>query len=137
MQFSSRDSWTPTFTTPNPSDRTELPHLSSLHAPGAKTTSLQLPTPTVQILSSNSLIPFSFFLCQRKQKLLFRNKAAEENHSTEGTQRKNLKNPCKLIKECGSIRVPGQKMRMQNLAEIPISSNTGDVQSVVLNAVPE
>lgn len=70
---------------------------------------LQLPIPTVQILSSNPLIPFSAFLSQRKKKLLFRNKAAEENHSREGRQRKNLKNPCKLINECRSTGVPGQK----------------------------
>lgn len=64
--------------------------LSSLCAPGGKhyiSTWLLLPIPTVQILCFNSFIPFSFFLCQRKQKLLFRNQAAKEHHSREGKER--------------------------------------------------
>lgn len=61
-QFSS---WTPPSTTANPLDRTDLPHLSSLPAPGSKNNTsgwLQLPVPAVQVLPSNSLIPFSFLV---------------------------------------------------------------------------
>lgn len=41
------------------------------------------------------------------------------------------------MKECGFTGIPGQEMRMYNLAEIPIFSNTGDVQSVALPVIPE
>lgn len=54
VQFSSRSSWTPTSPTPNPLDRTELPHLSSLHALRAKTTS--------QVSYSCLFLQFRYFL---------------------------------------------------------------------------
>lgn len=69
VQFSSRGSWTPTSPTPNSlgQDRTSLSELPP--CAGGKnyfSSWLQLPISTVQILSSNSLLPFSFFFCQGK-----------------------------------------------------------------------
>lgn len=66
-------------------DRTSRPELPP--CPWGQTLHLKLATAAYSYssaLPSNSLIPFSFFLCQRKQKLLFRNKAAKENLSREG-----------------------------------------------------
>lgn len=69
-------------------DRTSTSELSP--CPWGKNYSsswLQLPIPTVQILSSNSLIPFSFLLCQRK-KLLFRNKAADSTRTEKADKQR-------------------------------------------------
>lgn len=100
----------------------DLRHLSyCLHASGSNnciSNLLQLTIITVWILSSNSLIPFPFFNSVRESRRGVRfcccseKKLQKEHQSREDRERKNIKNPPKLIKECGFIGVPGQKMRM-------------------------
>lgn len=110
VQFSSRDSWTPTFTRTNLLDRTNLPHLSSLHAPGGKnyTSSwLQLDRYRRYFLLILWSHLHSFSLSEKAevalQKQICRRAPWHRRH------RKNLKNSCKVIKECGFIGAPGQK----------------------------
>lgn len=121
-------SWTAPSPTANPLDRTDLPQLSSLHALGSKnhiSAWLQLPVPTVQILASNSLIPFAFLVRGS------RSCSSETKLQKSTMAEKADKEPKKFMQGSKGMcfhRGPRTKMRMQSLAEIPISSNTGHVQ---------
>lgn len=63
------------------------------------------------------LIPFSFLNSVRESRrgvglcLLLRNRAAEKNITAERKE-ENIKNPCKLIKECGFLGIPWCRIKM-------------------------